>query len=113
MTVCPVSAIFSEDDVPDNLKVFIEINTGWYKDKDAAADGITQVKLKGGDAGKGQVKVQGKNSSGNLPTGVVAGLLNNPSGATVQVLSSNGACFSLGVTDVKKADATAFTANGP
>jgi len=84
-----------------------------YKDKDATADGLTQAKLTGGDAGKGSVKIQGKNSSGNLPTGVVAGLLNNPSGATVQVLSSNGACFSLGVTDVKKADATAFKANGP
>jgi hypothetical protein len=84
-----------------------------YKDKDATADGITQVKLQGGDAGKGQIKVQGKNSSGNLPTGVVAGLLNNPTGATVQVLSSSGPCFSLGLTDVKKADSTAFKANGP
>jgi hypothetical protein len=84
-----------------------------YKDKDATADGITQVKLKGGDAGKGTVKVQGKNSSGNLPTGVVAGLLNNPTGASVQVLSSSGVCFSLGLTDVKKADSTAFKANGP
>jgi hypothetical protein len=84
-----------------------------YKDKDGTADGITQVKLTGGDAGKGSVKIQGKNSSGNLPTGVVAGLLNNPSGATAQVLSSNGVCFSIGLTDVKKADVTAFKANGP
>ncbi len=41
---CPVSAIFSEDDVPDNLKVFIEINTGWYKDKDAARAKVSAVK---------------------------------------------------------------------
>ena len=33
---CPVSAIFNQDDVPDNLKAFIEINATWYKDKDAA-----------------------------------------------------------------------------
>jgi NAD-dependent dihydropyrimidine dehydrogenase PreA subunit len=33
---CPVSAIFAEDDVPDNLKKFVSINATWYKDKDAA-----------------------------------------------------------------------------
>jgi NAD-dependent dihydropyrimidine dehydrogenase PreA subunit len=33
---CPVSAIFAEDDVPDNMKKFIAINATWYKDKDAA-----------------------------------------------------------------------------
>lgn len=84
-----------------------------YKDKAAAADGLTQVKMIGGDVGKGSIKLQGKNSSGNLPTGVVAGLLNNPTGATVQILTSNAACFGLGLTDVKKADSTAFKANGP
>ena len=33
---CPVSAIFAEDDVPDDQKRFIEINKLWYSDKDAA-----------------------------------------------------------------------------
>jgi len=33
---CPVSAIFAEDDVPENLKKFTAINATWYKDKDAA-----------------------------------------------------------------------------
>jgi ferredoxin len=33
---CPVSAIFAEDDVPDDQKIFTEINALWYKDKDAA-----------------------------------------------------------------------------
>jgi Fe-S-cluster-containing hydrogenase component 2 len=33
---CPVTAIFAEDDVPDDMKPFIEINIGWYKDKAAA-----------------------------------------------------------------------------
>lgn len=84
-----------------------------YKDKDATADGLTQAKLSGGDAGKGAIKIQGKNSSSHLPTGVVAGLMNNPSGATVQVLSTSGTCFSLGLTDIKKADGEVFQATGP
>ncbi|MCC6766788.1 MAG: hypothetical protein IT293_19175 [Deltaproteobacteria bacterium] len=84
-----------------------------YKDKDATSDGLVQAKLTGGDAGKGAVKIQGKNSGGNLPTGVVAGLLNNPSSATVQILSSDAACFNLGLTEIKKAESTVFQAAGP
>ena len=34
--VCPVTAIFAEDDVPDNMQGFIEVNYGWFKDKAAA-----------------------------------------------------------------------------
>ncbi|MDA0353002.1 MAG: ferredoxin family protein [Chloroflexi bacterium] len=33
---CPVSAIYAEDDVPDEEQAFKEINTLWYQDKDAA-----------------------------------------------------------------------------
>ena len=33
---CPVSAIFAEDDVPDDQDAFKEINALWYSDKDAA-----------------------------------------------------------------------------
>src|SRR2546429_4424568 len=33
---CPVTAIYAEDDVPDNQKQFIEINALWYKDKAGA-----------------------------------------------------------------------------
>ena len=33
---CPVNAIFAEDDVPDNLKPYVEINAAWYKDKAGA-----------------------------------------------------------------------------
>jgi NAD-dependent dihydropyrimidine dehydrogenase PreA subunit len=33
---CPVSAIFAEDDVPDDMQAFKEINALWYQDKDAA-----------------------------------------------------------------------------
>jgi ferredoxin len=38
---CPVSAIFAEDDVPDNLKAYTAINAQWYKDKDAARAAVT------------------------------------------------------------------------
>jgi len=34
--VCPVTAIFAEDDVPENQKAYIEIDAIWFKDKDAA-----------------------------------------------------------------------------
>lgn len=33
---CPVSAIFAEDDVPEDQQIFTEINALWYTDKDAA-----------------------------------------------------------------------------
>jgi NAD-dependent dihydropyrimidine dehydrogenase PreA subunit len=33
---CPVTAIFAEDDVPDDQKPFTEINALWFKDKAAA-----------------------------------------------------------------------------
>ncbi len=33
---CPVTAIFSEDDVPSEWAAFKEINVLWFKDKDAA-----------------------------------------------------------------------------
>ena len=41
---CPVSAIFAEDDVPDNLKAFVAINAQWYKDKDAARAAVNAAK---------------------------------------------------------------------
>lgn len=33
---CPVSAIFAEDDVPEDQESFKEINALWYQDKAAA-----------------------------------------------------------------------------
>ena len=40
-----------------------------YGDKSAAADGILKMKLSGGDAGKGKIKVIGKNTTGQLAAG--------------------------------------------
>jgi hypothetical protein len=83
-----------------------------YKDKSTAADGILNMKLNGGDAGKGKVKIKGKNTASHLPTGIAASLQNQTS-ATVQVLSSDASCFGVKLTQVKKADGTVFSAAGP
>ena len=40
---CPVTAIFAEDDVPDNMKVYTEINALWFKDKDAARAKVKEI----------------------------------------------------------------------
>ena len=83
-----------------------------YADKNGDADGIVKMKVSGGPSGKGKVKVIGKNATGHLPLGVAA-LLQNQSSATVQVLTSDAACFGVGLTQVKKADGTVFKAAGP
>ncbi len=33
---CPVTAIFEEDDVPDEWQAYTEINALWFEDKEAA-----------------------------------------------------------------------------
>jgi hypothetical protein len=83
-----------------------------YGDKAGDADGILKIKFIGGEAGKGKVKVLGKNTTGHLPLGVAA-LMQNQTSATVQVLSSDASCFGMGLTQVKKADGTVFKAKGP
>jgi ferredoxin len=40
---CPVTAIFSEDDVPDDQKGFVEVNSLWYQDKAAARDKVNTL----------------------------------------------------------------------
>lgn len=83
-----------------------------YKDKSTAADGFLKMKLLGGATGKGKVLAVGKNSSGNLPTGVAAALESQAS-ATVQVLTTDAACFGTDLTRVKKADGLLFKALEP
>ena len=41
---CPVSAIFAEEDVPDNWKEYLELNANWYKDKAAVRARVNQLK---------------------------------------------------------------------
>lgn len=81
-----------------------------YKDKSATADGITTMKLSGGDSGKGKIKIKGKGA--NLPSGIAAAL-QSQTAATVQILSGDASCFGVALTTVKKADGVAFSASGP
>ncbi len=41
--VCPVTAIFAEDDVPDGQKEYTEIDALWFKDKDAARARVNEL----------------------------------------------------------------------
>jgi NAD-dependent dihydropyrimidine dehydrogenase PreA subunit len=41
---CPVTAIFAEDDVPDDMKDYTALNAQWYKDKAAARAKVNQLK---------------------------------------------------------------------
>jgi hypothetical protein len=87
-----------------------------YNDKLLVADGVQQIVLKSGAAGRAKVTVKGKNDIGNhrtnLPVGVAAHFLGDRS-ATAQVLSSNAACFSLELATVKDADGKLFKAVTP
>ena len=40
---CPVTAIFSEDDVPDEESAYKEINSLWYQDKEAARNRVLEI----------------------------------------------------------------------
>ncbi len=40
---CPVTAIYAEDDVPDDQAPFTEINALWFKDKAAARAKVSEV----------------------------------------------------------------------
>jgi ferredoxin len=40
---CPVTAIYAEDDVPDNMKPYTEINALWFKDKAAARAKVNEL----------------------------------------------------------------------
>ncbi len=42
--VCPVTAIFAEDDVPDDQKEYTELDAQWFKDPDAVRARINELK---------------------------------------------------------------------
>ncbi|MEX2237201.1 MAG: ferredoxin family protein [Dehalococcoidia bacterium] len=41
--VCPVTAIFAEDDVPDALAEWTPINALWFQDKEAARAKVNEL----------------------------------------------------------------------
>ncbi len=42
--VCPVTAIFAEDDVPEQWVAYTEIDALWFKDAGAARDKVNELK---------------------------------------------------------------------
>jgi cysteine-rich repeat protein len=87
-----------------------------YEDSSAEASGVSNLKAKGGKAGKGSLVVKSKNDPKqgltSLPTGGAAALAGSTE-ATVQVVTSDAACFEARLTRVKKADGTRFDAKAP
>jgi hypothetical protein len=87
-----------------------------YADPAGSASGVASVVAKGGAAGKGKLSVAARDKASkgqtSLPTGIAARLAGTPS-ARAQVLASDGACFELGATTVRKADGTVFDAVAP
>ena len=42
--VCPVTAIFAEDDLPEDQAEYADININWFKDPDAVRARINELK---------------------------------------------------------------------
>jgi hypothetical protein len=85
-----------------------------FGDKLGSADGITLLQGSGGEAEKGKAQAKGQNKASKgqtaLPTGIAAALQSSAQ-ATVQIVTSDAACFSATVSDVKLADGLQFKAN--
>ena len=41
---CPVEAIFTEEDVPDEWKEYTAVNAQWFKNKDAARGKVNELR---------------------------------------------------------------------
>jgi hypothetical protein len=87
-----------------------------YKDKDASAAGVAKIVAKGGDPLTGKVVVKAANNAAkgqtSLPTGI-APQLENDTQATVQLVTSDAACFGVTTTNVLRADGALFKALEP
>jgi hypothetical protein len=93
---------------------WVDVKTTGYKyqDKEPDSDGIAKIQLKSGDAGKGQVKVNGKNTESALPTGIAAAMSGQTS-SILQFLTSDQECFGATLSEVKTADGLVFQAATP
>jgi hypothetical protein len=84
-----------------------------YADPELAADGVRRLVARGAPAGGGQLGLFAKNAAQRgliaMPTGITAALAGG-AGATVQVLVSDGACFTMDAGDVRVAHAVVFRA---
>jgi hypothetical protein len=86
-----------------------------YKDRDASADGVQKIVVKGGSAGRGKVVLKAGNNAAkgqtSFPAGVTAAL-QGASAITVQLVTSDGECFGGSITDISRTDLGAFKAFG-
>jgi hypothetical protein len=87
-----------------------------YADPEAAASGVVKLVAKSGAAGKGKLSLKGRNQTArgqaSLPTGLAAALAGG-GGATAQLVASDGVCFELAATRVKRAEPARFDASAP
>jgi cysteine-rich repeat protein len=75
-----------------------------YKDPDLDSSGVGSIVAHGGDVGKGSVSVKGRRKRGEDRLPRMTQQLSGSSKATVQVMVSDGLCFSAELTNVKRAD---------
>ncbi len=88
---------------------------GWkYKDKDAASDGVGQMKLFGGPSGKGQIQIKAANAAKkgqvSLPVGVASSLASATSVRLQLVASDAPLCFEATLDDVRQQEVDSFKA---
>jgi subtilisin family serine protease len=79
--------------------------TSWqYKDKLGAADGVSQVMLAGGDAGKTQIQIKAANNAKKgiveFPVGMAPALM-SASMVEMQIVTSDADCFSVEMSNFK------------
>lgn len=84
-----------------------------YHDMDAGRDGIRELALRAGDRSRGSIRLSARNHSRRnqsaMPTGISTAL-HGSSEATVQVLTSDGSCFSATFNRVQKSGQRIFRA---
>jgi hypothetical protein len=87
-----------------------------YTDKLLEAAGVKEITLTGGAPGKAKAIIKGKNDLAHgetdLPTHVARKLVGDRT-ATVQLLTSDAACFTATVTNVTQADGIVFKGTLP
>jgi len=84
-----------------------------YRDPDAAAAGITQVRLRAGAAPRGKLRVRASNRAARgmtaLPAGIAAALAGHTV-ASAQVAAHDGGCVHAALSDVTRDDGTRWKA---
>lgn len=84
-----------------------------YNDREATADGVSLVKLRGGAAGQSSVLVKAANRADrgrlSMPVGVAAAFEASAS-ATMRLVSDDGLCLSHSVADIRKQNVDGFVA---